>query len=236
VVSPEITVRYPLDPNRPEGLPLRQANYRILVDNTEAPRLLDVLCSCELAKPHAFYVPTSLAADNRSKLLNAHGIPFHRKNKLDNFYNVSGATFILEGPMTARMRIKAEPSLEAVQVEVRNLFPDPEPRLYRFAPEEFNEDTLEKMGKFMLRQIPHLSETNVDEAYRAGLRRKLRHDRMAKQQELARAHEEREAELAAEEAARLHNRARGKLAELAGRLTVRVRQLVAKRERDNPDG
>mgnify|MGYP003630029872 CR=1 FL=1 len=221
VIGTDISVRYPLDPQQPEGVELRQSDYRLRTDGKQDPRQIDVLCSCKLDKPREFYVPTESRVENRAKLLHAYNFLHHRKNKLDNFYNICGATFILEGPMTARIRIMANPADRCIDVELRNFFQDPEPRRHRFEGEAFDEEMLERLAKLLLRQIPQLIETTVSPALRDELRQQLEAEEALREQDLAAAHAERaRAEQEEAEQARLLNRLRrgfGKLSRKTSR-------------------
>jgi len=215
VIGSDIPVRYPLDPQHPEGIELRQSDYRLRTDGNRDPRQIDVLCSCKLDKPHEFYVPTESRVESRAKLLHAYSFLHHRKNKLDDFYNICGATFILEGPMTARIRIVANPAERCIEVELRNFFQDPAPRRHRFEGAAFDEAILERLAKLLLRQIPQLIETSVSPELRDELRQQLDAEQARREQDLAAAHAERASAQRREAAeARLANRLRRGLVKL----------------------
>lgn len=217
VVEPSITVRYRLNPYQPDGVALKQSKYRLRVDSEENPKLVDVLCTCTLDRPREFFVANARMAESRSKILNDYGFPHHRKNKLDGFLNICGATFILEGPMTVRIRILADAEQRAVEIELRNFFDEPEARYHRFRPEQLDDDMLDRLAQLLLRKIPQLVETRVSDEVRDQLRTRLRVEQLTRERELESARRELAAEEEAARAARPINRLRGHLDTLAAR-------------------
>jgi hypothetical protein len=208
IIAPDIYVSYPLDPSRPKGVSLRQADYFFNSDNSRHPRQIDILAHCSLTEPVEFYVPTNDAASKQTEYLQSCQFPHDRRNKLDKLYNVCGATFTLEGPMKVHIRLLANPAEKCVNIHLRNLESEPVKK-YKIAPEKVNEELLERLARLLIRDETHLVEVQIDEDFRSELRRKIEEDNLAKERDLAQAYAEIEADrLREKEAKKLMNRAR----------------------------
>jgi hypothetical protein len=227
IVDPDIVVHYPFDPFVSEGVSFKQGSYRVRPDR-DIPRQIDILCSCELEKPSEFYLDSVLKADTHAKFLDGYNFAYHRKNRLDKFYNPCGATFYLEGPLVARIRITADSVEQCIRVELRNFFQDPDPRYHRFSTESFNEDVMERLAQLLLRKIPFLSESKVSESYRDQLRSQLEDEQAQRDEDMARAQAEREEEERLAEEAKPINRAKRKLRELGNEATVALTDAAQK--------
>lgn len=161
IVTPDIQAAYPLDPLLGSDIPLRQANYKIKLDNRETPRQIDIFSQCTLAAPHKFYLPGHKAVQSQSELLETYNFTYRRKNHLDLSRNVRGATFVLEGPMTAHVRLAANLAGRNIHIVFRNVERKPLNR-YAFLPDAVDDELIERVAKVFLRQVPVLVERKVD--------------------------------------------------------------------------
>lgn len=207
IVEPDIHVRYPLNPLLEHGVSLKQSQYKFRADNKENPRQIDLFCRCTLDKPQEFYLSSVKQLQAHADLLDAYDFAYHRKNRLDRHHDIRGATFILEGPMTAHIRITANPAERGVRFILRNIEHQPVKR-YSFSPEAIDEALLERVARVLLRQIPMLVERNVDAEFRARLQDQIASDRNEVAQDIAAAYSEREAERLTANDAGLVDRAR----------------------------
>ena len=151
IVAPDIYPSYPLNPMERKGVTLEQADYAYSYDNGRHPRQIDILTICNLKRPIEFYVPTADAVLNHSNLLESYQFPHHRKIKLDKLYNICGATFILEGPMKAQIRISANSSEKCIDVFLWNIEKKPF-RKYRFSPEKVDDQLLQRLARMLIRK------------------------------------------------------------------------------------
>lgn len=207
IISPDIEVSYPLDPSEPNGVSLKQTQYLFSSDNSRHPRQIDILAHCILAEPVEISVPTGDAASRQSDYLQECQFPHHRKNKLDKLYNICGATFILEGPMKVHIRVLANAADKCVYIQLRNLESNPLKK-YKLAPEKLNEELLERLGRMLIREESQLVEVNVSQDFRSELQEQIKRDKHSKEQDLALAYAEIEAEKLQAEEAKLVNRAK----------------------------
>lgn len=222
IVEPDIRVRYALNPLLENGVTLKQSQYKFRADSRDDPRQIDVFCRCTLDKPQEFYLSSPKQIQSHVELLEAHDFAYHRKNRLDRNHDIRGATFILEGPMTAHVRITANAADHTVRFVLRNIEHQPIKR-YSFRPEAVDEALLESVAKVLLRRIPMLVERKVDSTFRAQLQDRIASDRFDIEQDLAQAQSDREAEQLAKKNASLVNRVRLTASERVRELLKRIK-------------
>ena len=151
IVVPDIYPSYPLNPIERNGVTLKQTDYAYSYEHGRHPRQIDILTICNLQRPIEFYVPTAEAVLNHSNLLESYQFPHHRKIRLDKLYNICGATFILEGPMKAQIRISANSSEKCIDVFLWNIEKKPF-RKYRFSPEKVDDQLLQRLARMLIRK------------------------------------------------------------------------------------
>lgn len=205
IVSPKVNPKYPLNPTLKNGVALNQSEYKFRTDDGKNPREIDVLCVAKLDRPMDFFVNSKEGADKHAALLNRYDFAHHRKNYLDRHYNVRGATFYLEGPMRVYFRIIASAADRCVYIDFRNLEDQPSNR-YSFAPEQLDESLCDQLSYVLLRKEPYLIPPKVGEVARGELRRQIDIETQRKEEDLADAYQEREANRKAEQDALLVNR------------------------------
>lgn len=217
IVEPDIHVRYPLNPLLEHGVGLKQSQYKFRADNKESPRQIDLFCRCTLEKPQDFYLSSLKQIQAHTELLDSYDFAYHRKNRLDRHHDIRGATFILEGPMMAHVRITANPADKSIRFVLRNIEPEPIKR-YSFSPDAIDDELLERVAKVLLRRIPKLVERTVDSAFRAQLQDRIAQERQETAQDIAMAYAEQDAAKLAENNPSLVDRARFSARELLRRL------------------
>jgi len=146
---------------------------------------------------------------------------YHRKDVLDKLHDVRGATFFLEGPMKAHIRMLADPANKRISINLRNLENLPFKR-YKFSPESIDDELLERLARMLIRQESTLVEVKVRDEVRDELRRKIETEKRQKEQDLAAAYALLEAEKLAEEDAKLVNRAKQVVVGRAGGFLKKV--------------
>ncbi len=197
IVAPDIKAMYPLNPLLEHGVALKQAQYNFRSDNKDCPREIDIYCKCTLEKPHEFYLNSQKSVLAHTELLDGYNFPYHCKNRLDRHYEVRGATFVLEGPMIAHIRIAATPADRLIHIIFRNIERQPIKR-YKFAPEYISDAFLERLAKVLVREVPQLIEQQVDDSFRHELRKRLDEDNRQNKKIRAPVDAAREAEMTAE--------------------------------------
>lgn len=217
IVEPDIHVRYPLNPLLESGVNLKQSQYKFRSDDRGKPKKIDIFCRCSLEKPQEFYLSSPKLIQSHAELLESYDFSYHRKNRLDRNHDIRGATFILEGPMTAHIRISANPADKNVRFILRNIEHQPVKR-YSFPPEDIDDALLERLAKVLLRRLPVLVDRQVDSAFRARLQDRIALDRHENARDMAQALAEQEAGKLAERNAGVALRARLSARELLKRI------------------
>jgi hypothetical protein len=231
LVKPKITASYPLNPENTAGISLNQTDYEFIFDHGEKPHQLDIRCVCTLDRPVEFFVPSKTAVLNHSELLDDYRFFYHRRDRRDQKHDVSGATFTLEGPMPVHIRMEANPADQCVYVHLRNLEHQPYKR-YKFPAEKVDPALLERIAKVLIREESQLVEVEVSDDFRSDLRRRLEIENRRKEEELARAYAEIEAEkqaaLEAKPSYRAKKALQGKSRELDAKLRARLSDLYVR--------
>ena len=221
-VAPEVRPVYPLDPTPGKSLSLEQADYSFHSDSGENPLQVDVICSCTMERPMEYRVRGKNAVENYAALLAAYKFPHHRKNELDKRHEVISATFILEGPMKAQIRILADAAERSVFVEIFNIEDQPFKR-YKLAPEKVNEALLDRMARLLVREESQLVEQQqISEDVREELRRKVEQDKRRAEQAQAELDAQVALEAQAEQESRLISRARRAVADATSNLARKI--------------
>lgn len=198
-INLETIVHYPLLPDG--GLQrLRQEGYNVVIDSSKALKRIDFSMEGVLDVPLQFEIYGKDAVQKHADRIERYGFRHERKDKKDpKSLELIGAKFILHGPLP--LKVIAEADVDAMQINltIRN-FKEPGFTKYNLTVEQFSDEFLDQLGKFVLRQEDRLfgkSEELSDEA-----KKKLR-DRMIveariREQEMIEAEERRKAEEAAE--------------------------------------
>jgi hypothetical protein len=205
VIKPKISPRYPFNPESSMGVALRQSDYHYNYDSVKAPRQIDITCECHLEKPTEFYVPTKLKVEEYALVLNGYNFAYHQKNRLDKFYDIRGATFILEGPLKVHIRIAASATDRCVFVHLRNI-ENEQAKKYRFAPADLTDEVLERLARVLLREESKLAEVSISDDFRLNLQQKLEEDRLRVEKDVVEGLAHIESERLAEQEAKLVNR------------------------------
>lgn len=222
LVKPKITASYPLNPEDKSGITLNQTDYEFIFDHGERPHQLDIRCVCTLDRPVEFFLPSKTAVLKHSELLDDYRFFYHRRDRRDQTHDVSGATFILEGPMPVHIRIEASPADQCIYVHLRNLEPQPYKR-YKFSADKIDSALLERIAKVLVREESMLVEVEVSEDFRSELRRRLEIENRRREEELAKAFAEMEAEKRAELEAKPSYRAKKALQEKGREIETKLR-------------
>jgi hypothetical protein len=210
VIGPDIQCKYPLDPESMAGITFRQSDYEFFYDEASNPRLLDISCICRLKRAAEFYVPTKEKVEKYAELLNSYGLSFHQKNRLDDHYNIRGATFFLDEVLPAKISIQSHPADRCVYVYLQNFEKEPLKR-YSFNPEQLTIELLEKIARILLREETELVKVTVSDHFREQLQQQVRSERLKKEQEVAQGSAYLDSLKRAEEEARLVSRAKNAL-------------------------
>ena len=128
--------------------------------------------------------------------------------------------------MPVHIRIEANPADQCIYVHLRNLEPQPYKR-YKFSAEKLDATVLERIAKVLIREEPQLVEVEVSDDFRSDLRRRLEIENRRKEEELAKALAEIEAEKQAALEAKPSFKAKKALQEKAHLLETKLRGVLS---------
>lgn len=202
-VQPEILVDYPLYTHG-GTVRLRQGDYAVVSDSSDQLKQVVIGFRCTLTEPVQFEVSGKDAVLGQSDRLDRYPFHYQRHDQKDTSLELEAARFTLEGPLPVKVGIEADVAQSVIRLTLRN-FSDPGSSHYSLQPADLDEDFLERLGKFLLRQETVLfgSHEMPDEA-RQSLRRRIEEEKAQRDQELREAEETLRAE---EDAQRAHNKA-----------------------------
>ena len=195
----ETIVHYPL---LPDGRlqPLRQEGYNIVIDSSKALKRIDFSLEGVLDKPLQFEIFGKDAVQKHADRIERYGFRHKRKDKKDPIsLELLGAKFILHGPLPLTVTIEADVDAMRINVTIRN-FKEPGIAKYNLTVEQFSDEFLDQLGKFVLRQEDRLfgKSEELSEEARKKLRDRMIVEARIREQEMIEAEERRKAEEAAE--------------------------------------
>lgn len=195
-IKPETIVTYPL---LPEGKlqRLRQQEYKVVIDSSKSPKQIDITMECVLDKPVNFEMFGRDAILSLAERIERYSIKHERKIRKNASMEPESAKFILEGPMPISVQLKADVDAGDFKLAVRNFY-EPGFTRYTIKPAQFNDQFLDRLGKYVLREETNLlGGEEISEEVKAALRKKIEEENNQREQELREAEERLKAEEAA---------------------------------------
>ncbi len=192
----ETFVEYPL---LPKGVPqrLQQQNYKVVIDSSKALKEIKFTMECVLDSPVEFEVFGKDAVLLQVDKIKSYAFRHECKTRTVN-QEINMAKFILEGPLPLAVNINADVSESKIRLELRN-FNEPGYAKYVLTAEEFNDEFLDRLAKFVIRQERTLfGGEEITEAEKKKLRDKIIVERRIREQEMREAEARIQAEQAAE--------------------------------------
>ena len=193
----ETVVDYPLQPGGAPQ-PLRQEGYKVVIDSSKAIKKVDFTMEGVLDEPVQFEVFGRDAVANHKERIQRYSFRHECKIRKDAQQYIQSALFILEGPLPLRVSVEADIPTSKIKVTIRN-FTEPGFSSRVFTVEEFNDEFLDKIGKFVLRKEPVLfgSVEELSDEAKKKLRDRMIVEQRIRQQEMIEAEARRQAEEAA---------------------------------------
>ncbi len=193
----ETVVDYPLQPGGAPQ-PLRQEGYKVVIDSSKAIKKVDFSMEGVLDEPVEFEVFGRDAVANHQERIQRYSFRHECKIRKDAQQYIQSALFILEGPLPLRVSVEADIPTSKIKVTIRN-FTEPGFSTRAFTVEEFNDEFLDKIGKFVLRKEPVLfgSVEELSDEAKKKLRDRMIVEQRIRQQEMIEAEARRQAEEAA---------------------------------------
>lgn len=192
-------INYPL---LPDGAPqsLRQEGYKVVIDSSKALKRIDFSMEGVLDAPVPFEIFGKDAVLKHADRIERYSFRHDRKDKKDpTSMELVAAKFTLLGPLPLKITVEANVDTSQIIVTVRN-FKEPGFTKYNLTVEQFSDEFLDQLGKFVLRQEDRLfgKSEELSEEARKKLRDRMIVEARIRQQELIEAEQRRQAEEAAE--------------------------------------
>lgn len=221
-VNEECTADYALLPEDGQVTCL-QSDYSIIIDSSEEPTQLELRCKAHLPEPIEFDIKGKAEVLRHSKLLDKFDMKYERTDSKDARFDLASARFKVIGPIPIRVAIKANLENKNLSVIFRN-FDASGVKSARIVPSKFNDDFLDTLGRYVLRQPVNLFGGELSKEARRKLREKLELQR----EEEARERRALEAERAALEKFEYENRTSVKLARAVSSATDKLKSQLAR--------
>lgn len=198
-INLETIVNYPLLPDgRPQ--PLRQEGYKVVIDSSKALKRIDFAMEGVLDIPVEYEIYGRDAVHKHADRIERYSFRHTRKDKKDpTSMEVLSAKFTLLGPLPLKVTIEADINQSQVIVTIRN-FNEPGFTKYNLTVEQFSDEFLDQIGKFVLRKEDRLfgKSEEISEDAKKKLRDRMIVEARIRQQELIEAEERRKVEEATE--------------------------------------
>ena len=153
-------------------LGLHQGDYRLNVDSLDNMQKVLLRFRCSRGQTARFKVsPPSVASDLREQLLD-HGLIFDSRDYFDEYRNVVGQHFEVEGDIPVRLRVEADIEHTRIHVYITN-FDAPISRHAEYQPEQITSELLDDLGNFILRKSAKLIQLPISEEERQDLRQRI---------------------------------------------------------------
>ena len=182
VVDETCAVHYALLPDE-KTVTLQQGDYSVAIDSRQEPTQLELRCKAHLPEPVTFDVKGKQEVLRHGQLMDRYGLKYERTERKDERFDIDSATFKLLGPLPVRVVIVADSENRCLSLHLRNV-DQAGVKTVNIAPEKFDENFLDRLGRFVLRQQTSLFSTELSEEARQKLQDKLAAQR--KEEERAR--------------------------------------------------
>lgn len=193
-IKMETIVNYPLLPG---GVPqpLRQEGYKVQIDSSKAIKKIDFTMEGVLEEPVEFEIEGKDPVFNHRERIKSYSFRHDYKERRDADQYIQSAQFILQGPLPLKIMVEADVDTSEFKLTVRN-FSGPGFSKYNLKFDEFDDDFLDKIGKFVLRKEEVLvgRKEELSEEARKKLRDRMIVEARIRQQELLEAEQRRKAE------------------------------------------
>ena len=151
---------------------LVQQDYKIRSDSMEAMREIDFSFDCVGEERVEFEVENKLYIERLEEYLSSARLNFTCHKSKDNRHNVTSARFRVDAHVPVRFEFKVDVDAGVIRLVMRNyhgLHVDH----FSIDPEHIDQDYLDELGKFILRQESQLFRLEMSEEERQQLRRRL---------------------------------------------------------------
>ena len=182
-VKPETIVNYPIYPGG-EKQAFHQGKYNLVIDSPQLIKDIKLTCKAELDKPVKLRVK---GEDNVKKLfdiLASYKIQAKRKDFNDKSYKLTHSDIIIEGPLNISIQFIGSDDSSYIQLLLTN-FEGPGAIKRNIDLKNINQDFLDKLGRYILREDIKLFALDISEKDKQAIREMVEKERAKREQEIA---------------------------------------------------
>jgi ribosomal protein S10 len=193
-IKPETIVNYPIYPGG-EKQAFRQGNYKLVIDSPQLIKDIKLTCKAELDKPVKLRVKGEENVKKLFDILASYKIQAKRKDFNDKSYKLTHSDISIEGPLNISIQFIAEEDSSYIQLLLGN-FEGPGVIKRNIDIKNINQDFLDKLGRYILREDTKLFALDISEKDKQAIREMVERERAKREHEIAemerRAEEEKE--------------------------------------------
>lgn len=171
IVDDRCDVAYPLLPED-ATITLQQGDYSVAIDSRQEPTQLELRCKAHLPEPVTFDVKGPAEVQRHKQLMDRYGLKYERTERKDDRFDIDSATFKLIGPIPVRVVIVADSENRCLGLHFRNV-EQAGVKTVNITPDKFNDEFLDRLGRYILRQQANLFSTELSDEARQKLQEKL---------------------------------------------------------------
>lgn len=182
VVDPDVRQTYDL-PGIGEVRGLKQGDYVVNADSTDQTKSIRLRCQCTAEQEGVYAIRPKSQADETREFLESQSMRYAEWPIRDNAQQIIGINFQLTIQVSINFIFQVDPEQGVIRMITANFERfGVERRVIK--PERIDEQWLDKLGYYLLRQDQGLHKLEIQESHKAQIREKLEADRLAREQEL----------------------------------------------------
>ena len=193
-IKPETIVNYPIYPGG-EKQSFHQGKYNLIIDSPQQIKDIKLTCKAELDKPVKLQVRGEENVKKLFEILASYKIQAKRKDFNDKSYKLTHSDISIEGPLNISIQFIGSDDSSYIQLLLTN-FEGPGVIKRNIDIKNINQDFLDKLGRYILREDTKLFALDISEKDKQLIREMVEKERAKRELEMAemerRAEEEKE--------------------------------------------
>ena len=182
-IKPETIVHYPILPGG-EKQPFRQGDYKVTVDSNQQIKNIKLTFTAELDEPVSLQIKGEDDVKKQIEILAGYKILCDRKDFKDNNYKLTHSDFIIKGPVNISVQFIGDVETSSMQLLLNN-FEGPGVVKRNLEAKNINQDFLDKLGRYILREDNKLFSLDISEKDKQAIREMVERERAKREQEIA---------------------------------------------------
>lgn len=181
-INPDINATYLFNVDG-FAVTLKQVEHQATIDSTKETKLVIFSCRCEHAKDIVFKVGGKTKVEENLLYLKNAKVIFQFKPDKNDAHEITGAHFLIKPSIPVSINFKPDIENGCIRILLQN-FGDLSVRSYAMQPERITDEFLDRLGRFIVREIDDLFNEKVDDQTRELLRQKIEEEQRLRQEEL----------------------------------------------------